>query len=106
MQKHAQCPAGQGHRLPEVGDHLGSRELLGGGDLADDDRLAVRPAGAAPALPSGQDPGEAAEARHVLMGRDVNHMRSSKSPDKPVRQVRKPSEGFGLKHSYCAQETY
>ena len=29
-----------------------------------------------------------------------------KSMDKPVRQARKPSEGFELKHSYHAQETY
>ena len=35
-----------------------------------------------------------------------NHMRSCKSLDKPVRQARKPSEGFELKHSYHAQETY
>ena len=35
-----------------------------------------------------------------------NHMCSHKSPDKPVRQDRKPSEGFELKHSYYAQETY
>ena len=35
-----------------------------------------------------------------------NHMRSCKSPDKPVRQVRKLSERSELKHSYYAQETY
>ena len=35
-----------------------------------------------------------------------NHVRSCKSLDKPVRQARKPSEGFELKHSYHAQETY
>ena len=29
-----------------------------------------------------------------------------KSMDKPVKQARKPSEGFELKHSYHAQETY
>ena len=29
-----------------------------------------------------------------------------KSIDKPARQARKPSEGFELKHSYHAQETY
>ena len=30
-----------------------------------------------------------------------------KSSDKPVREARKPSEGFfGLKHSYYAQEIY
>ena len=34
-----------------------------------------------------------------------NHMHSCKSPDKPVRQVRKLSEGFELKHSNYAQET-
>ena len=33
-----------------------------------------------------------------------NRMRSCKSPGKPVRQVREPSEGFRLKHSYYAQE--
>ena len=31
-------------------------------------------------------------------------MHSCRSPGKPVRQVREPSEGFGLKHSYYAQE--
>ena len=31
-------------------------------------------------------------------------MRSYRSPDKPVREVREPSEGFGLKHSSYAQE--
>ena len=35
-----------------------------------------------------------------------NHMRSCKSLDKLVRQTRKPSERFELKHSYHAQETY
>ena len=35
-----------------------------------------------------------------------NHMHSCKSPDKPVRQVRKLSEGFELEHTYYAQETY
>ena len=35
-----------------------------------------------------------------------NHMCSCKSLDKPVRQARKPSEGFELKHFYYAQETY
>ena len=35
-----------------------------------------------------------------------NHMHSCKSLDKPVRQARKPSEGFELKHSYHVQETY
>ena len=33
-----------------------------------------------------------------------NHMHSCRSPGKPVRQVREPSEGFGFKHSYYAQE--
>ena len=32
-------------------------------------------------------------------------MRSCKSPGKPVRQVREPSEGFELKHSFHMQET-
>ena len=32
-------------------------------------------------------------------------MRSCKSPDKPVRQVREPSEGFELRHSFYMQET-
>ena len=35
-----------------------------------------------------------------------NHMHSCKSPDKPVRQVRKLSEGFELEHTYYAQKTY
>ena len=33
-----------------------------------------------------------------------NHMHSCGSLGKPVRQVREPSEGFELKHSYYAQE--
>ena len=42
-----------------------------------------------------------------MVGKFVNnHMSSCKSLDKPVRQTRKPSEGFELKHSYHAQETY
>ena len=32
-------------------------------------------------------------------------MRSCKGPDKPVRQVREPSEGFELRHSFYIQET-
>ena len=32
-------------------------------------------------------------------------MRSCKSPDKPVRQVRKLPEGFELRHSFYMQET-
>ena len=32
-------------------------------------------------------------------------MRSCKSPGKPVRQVREPSEGFELRHSFYMQET-
>ena len=39
-----------------------------------------------------------------LAGRLNNRMHSCRSPGKPVRQVREPSEGFGLKHSYDAQE--
>ena len=35
-----------------------------------------------------------------------NHMHNCRSPGKPVRQVREPSEGFGLKHSYYVQELY
>ena len=35
-----------------------------------------------------------------------NHMCSCRSLNKPVRQARKSSEGFELKHSYYAQETY
>ena len=34
-----------------------------------------------------------------------NHMRSCKSPWKPVRQVREPSEGFELRHSFYMQES-
>ena len=32
-------------------------------------------------------------------------MHSCKSPGKPVRQVREPSEGFELRHSFYMQET-
>ena len=32
-------------------------------------------------------------------------MRSCKSPEKPVRQVREPSEGFALRHSFYMRET-
>ena len=32
-------------------------------------------------------------------------MRSCKSPGKPVRQVREPSEGFELRHSFYMKET-
>ena len=35
-----------------------------------------------------------------------NHMHNCRSPGKPVRQVREPSEGLGFKHSYYAQELY
>ena len=34
-----------------------------------------------------------------------NHMHSCKSLGKPVRQVREPSEGFELRHSFYMQET-
>ena len=34
-----------------------------------------------------------------------NHMCSCKNLGKPVRQVREPSEGFELKHSFYMQET-
>ena len=34
-----------------------------------------------------------------------NHMCSCKSQEKPVRQVREPSEGFDLRHSFYMQET-
>ena len=32
-------------------------------------------------------------------------MHSCESPGKPVRQVREPSEGFELRHSFYMQET-
>ena len=32
-------------------------------------------------------------------------MHSCKSPGKPARQVREPSERFELRHSFCMQET-
>ena len=40
----------------------------------------------------------------AVVGAVNNHMHSCKSPGKPVRQVREPSEGFELRHSLYMQE--
>ena len=41
----------------------------------------------------------------LVVGGVVNNSQVVKSPGEPVRQVREPSKGFELKHSFYMQET-